>query len=732
LVIAAENLYMPVASFLRRRVSGLALAIVFLASLTSLSWAQNPQRIDVQDYQIDVELEPQTHQRRGTAKVNFTALEDVSVVTFDLHNGLRAEKVTDADGKTLSVERISQDSTVRVPLSKPLSQGQSTSLTFQYQGTLQTADDSPVPGLRLAYVGDDSYLLYAGRWFPVNGFGTDRFTATIKVRVPSGYTVIGSGSQSPLPPQTVTPVPSPATQSSNPTQSSTEAKNAEDSNAPVLRTRGATARARAEGQSNDSDGSAMSAPPSKGSNTYTFVWDRPSFPGTIIAGRYSVSHSNAVGLNLTVYFKPQQKDLMGTYAETAVQEFQYFAANLGPPMSNTLNIVALPDDTVPSAWAPEVAAIASRAISEKVDYRLLANVIAHQWFGVAVSPQRREDWWLTDGISRFLEAAYVRHAAGDAAFGEVLKDLSVGALAYDTVPLASVGRLDTFSPEFQTLVTDKGAVIMNMLQWVVGDDNFEKTLQDFVHDYTGKSASVDDLRTVAEKHFGSPLNWFFIQWLNSTGAPQFKTKYTVYRVKGGFRIVGEVDQDLDLFRMPVELRVDTDGRSEDKRIEVVGTNSPFTVETFGRPRRIVVDPDGRVLQNSDEIKVRSAILRGQGLVQAGDLAGALEQFQHALEANKISSLAHYRIAEVFFLQRNYQAAANAYRESLNGDAEPRWTEVWSHIQLGKIFDITGQRDRATNEYRQALQTQDNTQGALDEARKYLQSPYQRENARGAY
>jgi len=28
-------------------------------------------------------------------------------------------------------------------------------------------------------------------------------------------------------------------------------------------------------------------------------------------------------------------------------------------------------------------------------------------------------------------------------------------------------------------------------------------------------------------------------------------------------------------------------------------------------------------------------------------------------------------------------------------------EVWSHIQLGKIFDITGQRERAVNEYRQA-------------------------------
>ena len=84
------------------------------------------------------------------------------------------------------------------------------------------------------------------------------------------------------------------------------------------------------------------------------------------------------------------------------------------------------------------------------------------------------------------------------------------------------------------------------------------------------------------------------------------------------------------------------------------------------------------------------------------------------------------MAEVFFLQRNYQAAANAYREALNGDGEPRWVEVWSHIQLGKIFDTTGQRERATNEYRQALATNDNTQGAMEEARKYIQAPYNRD------
>ena len=39
--------------------------------------------------------------------------------------------------------------------------------------------------------------------------------------------------------------------------------------------------------------------------------------------------------------------------------------------------------------------------------------------------------------------------------------------------------------------------------------------------------------------------------------------------------------------------------------------------------------------------------------------------------------------------------------------------------------MTGQRDRAVNEYRQAVQTNDNTQGAVNEARQYLQKAYQK-------
>lgn len=85
------------------------------------------------------------------------------------------------------------------------------------------------------------------------------------------------------------------------------------------------------------------------------------------------------------------------------------------------------------------------------------------------------------------------------------------------------------------------------------------------------------------------------------------------------------------------------------------------------------------------------------------------------------------MAEVFFLQHNYQSAANEFREASQGDLQPKWVEVWSHIYLGKIFDITGQRERAVNEYTQAQRTRDNTQGAQDEVAKYLRQPYKTES-----
>ena len=664
--------------------SSLTLSLVVLLSIPL--WGAEKTRLRVDDYQIEAELNPHLHQITARAKVKFTAVQDLTVAVFELHNDLRITKVLDDKNQTLSAERVTQDSTVRVPLPSGLSKDASMTLTFEYEGQLESGDNSPVPGLKLAYIGDDtSYLFYSGRWFPVSGYGLNRFTSTISITVPAHLLVIGSGK--------ATVVDTPASKKPN---------------ASVLPTK-----------------------------TFTFVSAKPSFPGTIVAGVFQEYKSDEAGMDLHVFFKPTHQSLAPAYTTTAVQEFTYFITLYGLPQSQKLNVVELPGDTLPYAWAPEIAGLAGPSITEKTNYRLLADAVAHQWWGVSVSPASKDDWWLTDGFSRYSEAMYVENAAGAAGLEEAVKDMSVGALAYDTVPLSSASKLDIFSTEFQSLATDKGAMILHMLRWVLGEDKYNKTMREFAAEFAGKSASMDDFKTIAEKNNGDQLTWFFSQWLDSTGAPEFKVKYTTYRLGGataqqpkeektaGFRVTGEISQDLDLFRMPVDLRIDTDGKTENKRVEVVGTTSPFSIETFGRPRRIAVDPDHHVLTNSTDVKLRASILRGQAMQQQGDLSGALIEFNKALDLNKNSSLAHYRIAEVFFFQRNYQSSANAYRASIDGDGEPRWTEVWSHIQLGKIFDITGQRERAVGQYRQATQTNDNTFGALEEARKYLQKAYER-------
>src|SRR5271155_1603348 len=674
---------------LRRAQSVLSgsLALLLLTFAAIPSRAAEKIHLHVDDYKIEAELTPHLHQISARAKVKFTALQDLTLAVFELHNDLRVTRVLDDNNQPLSAERVTQDSTIRVQLPNGLAKNASMTLTFEYEGQLETADDSPVPGLKLAYVGDDtSYLLYSGRWFPVSGYGLTLFTATISVTVPAHMLAVGSGKS------TVTENPPSSKPNSN-------------------------------------------GLPTK---TFTFVYTKPSFPGTIVAGIFEEYKSDEAGMDLHVFFKPTHQKLAPEYTTTAVQGFTYFITLYGTPLSQRLNVVELPNDTVPYAWAPEFAGLAGPSITEKTNYRLLANAIAHQWWGISVSPETKDDWWLVDGFSRYSEAMYVENAAGTAGLEEAVKDMSVGALAYDTVPLSSASKLDPFSTEFQSLVTDKGAMILHMLRWVLGEDKYNKTMREFAETYAAKSATMDDFRAIAEKYYGDQLTWFFSQWLDSTGAPEFKVKYTTYRLGGstkeqspkedkapGFRVVGEISQDLDLFRMPVDLRIDTDGKTEDKKIEEVGTSSPFTVETFGRPRRIAVDPDHHVLTNTSDVKLHASILRGQALQQQGDLSGALTEFNKALDLNKNSSLAHYRIAEIFFLQRNYQSSANSYRASINGNGEPRWTEVWSHIQLGKIFDITGQRERAINEYRQAIQTNDDTFGALEEARKYMQKAFER-------
>ena len=625
-------------------------------------------RIDVQHYTIQAEVNPRTESINATVEVRYTAVDDsVSSPAFELNNALNLGRVVDGGGQQVAASRNQQDSSVRLSLPAPVAKGKEGRLTFAYEGRLTGNEDSPVFGIKFAAIHPDfGFLLYPARWFPVNDYTTDRFSADLRITVPAGYRVVASGNE------------------------------------------------RADRAAGDK-------------MVYNFQFQRPSFPGSIAIVQGEPARITSAGVT-TTFFLRTTKDMAQAYADEMGRLMPYLTSLYGPPPNANLTVIETEAGTPNGYAAPGVLFLSPKGIGRQANSRLLANQVARQWWGGLVSPATRNHMWIENGMARYAEFLYLEHLNGPNSIEGDLHDTYVEALTVENPPLVQSSRLEDYSPEYWATTAAKGAAVLNMLRFVIGDESFNKLLHAIPDQYAWKSINTDDVRKIAETVSGQNLQSFFIQWIESSGAPEFKIEYTVFRTQKGFRVMGKVSQDLDTFRMPVDLKIETEGNPEEKRVEVVGTSSEFVVDTFGKPKSLAVDPNARVLRYSPNMRVAVAIRRGEQFVEIGEYTEAVKEYQKALDVNRNSSLAHYRVGELFFLQNNYQSAANEFREALSGDLEPKWTEVWSRINLGKIFDITGQRDRAVNEYKQAIRTKDNTQNALEEAGKYINTPYERKRS----
>ena len=648
--------------------SRFALATIWIAgaSLFPAEAQERKSRIDVEHYVIEAEINPRTQTLTATAKVTFTPLDDMSSASFELNNALNVSKVVDESGRQVPASRSQQDFAVRLNFPEMLRKGKASTVTFTYDGRLTGNEESPVYGIKFAAIKNDSaFLMYPARWFPINDYTIDRYTADMKILVPAAFHVVASGIEE----------------------------------------------------------KPDRAPDDKIS--YRFKTTQPSFPGSIAMVQGQPVKVSSEGVTTNLYFR-EQKEMAQAYGEEIGKIMVYLTSCFGLPPQAGLTVVETENGTPNGYSAPGIIFLSPRSIGKQVNARLLSNQIARQWWGALVSPASRNHLWLQNGMARYAEFLYLEHVNGVAALDAEVRDTYVEALTVDNIPLIQSSRLEDYSPEYWAATAGKGAAVLHMLRSIMGDEKFGQLVKMVPEKYSWKSITTDDFRKVAEQISGQNLQYFFIQWIESNGAPEFKLEYTVFRTQKGFRVMGKISQDLDTFRMPVDLRIETEGNPEEKRVEVVGTSSEFLVDTFGKPKRVTIDPGNHMLRFSNPVRVAVAIRKGEQFAEVGEYTEALKEYQKALDVTRGSSLAHYRVAQVFMLQNNYQSAANEFREALNGDLDPKWTEVWAHINLGQIFDVTGQRERAVNEYQLATRTKDNTQSAQEEAAKYMKKPYERQ------
>ena len=712
--------------------------LAFLAMLPAGSTPLPAQQIDqgpsidVEEYAVSVELRPSQQELQAAATLKFSSVQDrLSRVFLDFNGNLTVKRVYFADRPPAagSLSRVSGQGRVAsgqdreeegvpylsrrrpsapkpssnrgIPVPEPnapestaqdpnllafqqdfdehllevqfprwLDSGQTASLVVEYDGRLFTAEHSPLYGVATARVsGEVCYLLDVSRWFPTHGYRQDRAKATFRVTVPRGYLVA-------------------------------------------------------------MDGEVVSRERLGEQETFTIVNRQQDFPGSLAAAPFNEIPVQVGQVEVRYYVMDHKRDFLDAHTRVIGELLDLYSDRFAPYPSRTFSVAVIDNDSLLGFSSPGIQFLADRAFGPEPNANLLAKEIAYQWWGSLITPRTERDLWLKEGFSSYAALLYQESVSSQEEFAKQLEEVAVAALLYeDQSSILNANLLDLYSPEYNSVLKNKGAYVLHMLRAVVGDEKWFELMKQFVYDYGYKTASIGDFKALAEKISEQDLGYFFSQWIEQTGVPEFQYEFTTYRIKDGFRVDGVITQDLDLFKMPMEILIETEGEPETKRIEVMGTESFFSVSTFGKPIRAVIDPNHRLLRVSDDIRLASVIAKGDELRRMGEYTAAITQYQEAIELKKRSSLAFFRIGEVFLEQRSTQSAANSFREALNGDLDPKWIEVWCYVNLGKIFDMAGQRDRALNEYQKALDTNDNTQGAQQIAQKHIEEPFKYQGPR---
>src|SRR5688500_16144511 len=160
--------------------------------------ADRRARVDVQHYTIDAQINPDDQTIAGNVQIRFVPQDATSSVSFELNNAMNVSRIVDGAGRQVPASRSQQDFRVTLNFPEALQKGQPAQVTFTYDGKLTGQEESPVYGIKFASIQKDhAFLMYPARWFPVNDYTIDRYTADLRITAPAGYRVVTGNDSNP-------------------------------------------------------------------------------------------------------------------------------------------------------------------------------------------------------------------------------------------------------------------------------------------------------------------------------------------------------------------------------------------------------------------------------------------------------------------------------------------------------------------------------------------------------
>lgn len=217
---------------------------------------------------------------------------------------------------------------------------------------------------------------------------------------------------------------------------------------------------------------------------------------------------------------------------------------------------------------------------------LIAHELAHQWFGNKITCGSWEDIWLNEGFASYLTSLYAESQdSPEMSLNSRLSEINF----VTSQPGGSVKVDDPTNPArifSSRLSYYKGARLLFMLQWLLGDADFFQAINQYLDDpeLAFGYATTSQLKQHLEQVSGKDLGYFFTQWYEGEGYPSYHVKWhpTGNSVDFSIQQVTSVPSSVDFFRLPVPLLFTGANPGEQKLIVADNTtHSQFFTENLG-------------------------------------------------------------------------------------------------------------------------------------------------------
>jgi len=226
---------------------------------------------------------------------------------------------------------------------------------------------------------------------------------------------------------------------------------------------------------------------------------------------------------------------------------------------------------------------------------LQAHELAHQWFGDKVTCGSWQDIWLNEGFATYLEGITYENGLGNQDWTTWLaaKNASI-----TSQPGGSVFVSDTtsiFRIFSGRLSYDKGAMLLHMLRWKLGDTAFFQALRNYLSDpeLAFGFARTTDLQAHLESAGATNLDEFFADWLYGEGYPNYQIQWSP--LSFGFSLTlsqTTSHPSVDFYEMPVPLVFyGPNGESDTVVVDHTENDQFVTGSLAFTPVSVAFDPD---------------------------------------------------------------------------------------------------------------------------------------------